>query len=55
MHAMLVDSGGGAAAKLCMDQMIRSSHPWVAAVAKVEMVRQGLSKVGDSTFHTFNV
>ncbi|BDA49841.1 hypothetical protein COCOBI_14-4610 [Coccomyxa sp. Obi] len=42
--AMLVDGGGGAAAKLCMDQMIRISQPWVAAVTKVEMVRLGLAK-----------
>ncbi len=45
MQAMLVSSGGGDAAKLCMDQMIRMSHPWVAAVTKVEMVHQGLTKV----------
>ncbi|CAL8464290.1 g3825 [Coccomyxa elongata] len=44
MQAMLVHGGGGAAAKLCMDQMIRISHPWVAAVAKIEMVHKGLSK-----------
>ncbi|BDA49840.1 hypothetical protein COCOBI_14-4600 [Coccomyxa sp. Obi] len=42
--AKLVDSGAAAAAKLCMNQMTRSSYPWVAAVAKVEMVHQGYSK-----------
>lgn len=50
MQAMLVHGGGGAAAKLCMDQMIRISQPWVAAVAKLKMVHQGLTKVGSSPF-----
>ena len=42
----LMDYGDARLAMRCMAMVLKESHPWVAAVTKVEMVRQGEAKVG---------
>lgn len=43
----LVQMGDLDLAKQCMAALIKSGFPWVAATAKVEMVRQGHVQVGN--------
>jgi hypothetical protein len=46
----LVQMGDLDLAKQCMAALIKSGFPWVAATAKVEMVRQGHLQVGKFPF-----
>ena len=51
LKGKLMESGGTRLALHCTMMMIKDSHPWVAAVTEVEMVRLGEAKVGSQLIH----
>ena len=46
VKSRLMDSGDAHLATRCTGLVVNHSHPWVAAIVKLEMIRQGEAKVG---------